>query len=210
METGKWVLFVGMSFGGCLGMNVKITFDRVVTLMVACFALFAGFLQGAEVQPQQVASTSHYAEVLKAHSELVLKLNERTDIKELKVQLNLAQARYVKALEGAIEKEDPKLLENYKALRASRGQTASTKVPQGFSALSKEEKDKLKAARDKAIKQESVQEARKKKDAAMTIEERKLADSAYDKALRAAILKEDATLVDVLAKFDGKSDKKEP
>ncbi len=149
-------------------------------------------------------------ELQKKFMEASKEINEEPALKKLKADLEKAQKAYTEAFEAALAKNDLELLAKYKELReagmerfhAPRPEAA--KVPSGYDTLSEEERKKLFETRKQAMESPALKDARQKRNAARTEEERRAAEQEYKTALRKAMLAVDAKLEGLLDKLDGK------
>lgn len=158
------------------------------------------------------ASDQEAMEVRKKFMEVSKEINELPDLKKLKAEVDNAQKAYTEAFEAAMTKKDPELLAKYKEQRDASMERframrpdAGSKTPSGYDTLSEEEKKKLFEARKQAMESPVLKDARQKRNAAKTEEERKAAEQEYKTALRTAMLEIDEKLEGLLDKLEGKA-----
>jgi len=128
-------------------------------------------------------------------------------IQELRKASDKANRDFFEAMRIKMQEIDPGLAEiikknmDAKDRRGPDGRPGGGKA-KGFQNLTDAEREQLLAAREKAKDEPAVKEAREKREAATTPEERQAAGEDYHKAMNAAVLKIDPSLAPVLKKLD--------
>lgn len=176
--------------------------------------LFSSVLK-AEEQGAAQFSSEERGEILRKFSEISRKANEDPEIAELREKMQAAQNAYRKAIEAAVAKEDPQLLEQYNQLREAmragpgghEGSPVSRSIrrregePGGYDALSDEERQQLDAARQQAMQSPVVIEARQRRNTANTEEERRTSAEEYRQTLHQAMIEADEKVEELLKKL---------
>jgi hypothetical protein len=196
----------------------KMNIFQKVTGLLGVILFFQVSLQAELTRASKVqASPKEMMDLQKKFAEATTEINENPEVKKLKEAIERAQKAYMEAVEKEMAKKDPVLLENYKQMRDARmewmkSQFQTTKAqPTGFDSLSEAEKTKVSDARRQAMDSASVREAKGKRNAAKTAEERTAADRAYKAALRGEMMKIDKELGPLIEKVEAKSpDKRSP
>jgi len=121
-------------------------------------------------------------------------------VQELKKKADASADEFRKAMRAAMMKADPGLAEIMKAqMEKSRGgKDGKRGEPPGFANLSEGDRQKLKAAHEKAMSDPAVVAAEAKKAEAKTPEERHAARGEFHQAMKAALLKADPTIGPIL------------
>lgn len=166
----------------------------------------AGEANAAPVPPK------NEMEIRKKFSELSAKVNEQPEIKKLKEELESAQKAYQMAFEAAMTKEDAEVMAAYRSWRESAmdrfhnppSGISRAKEVSGYDNLTDEEKKRLFEARKQAGEAPAVKDARRKRNAAKTEDERKAAETEYKTELRNAMLGTDSKLGELLDKLEGR------
>ncbi len=119
---------------------------------------------------------------------------------DLKKKADASAKEFREAMREAMLKADPGLAEIMKEqLGKSRGgRDGKRNEPPGLANLSEGDRQKLKAAHEKAMNDPAVQAAEAKKEAAKTPEERHAAMEEFHKAMKEALLKADPTIGPIL------------
>lgn len=115
-------------------------------------------------------------------------------IQELKKKADGAREEFGKAMREAINKADPGLADILKEHMKDRMKDGKRGEPPGFANLSEGDRQKLKAAHEKAKDDPAVIAAENLKQSAKTPEERQAAMEQFHKAMKAALLKADPTI----------------
>lgn len=187
---------------------------KISRLLAVCLLLTPVSVRCEENAPPTGTPTSQKdaMELRKKFAEASKEISEEPELKKLKADLDKAQKAYTEAFEAAMAKKNPELLAKYKELREAgmerfRGPRpeAAVKTASGYDTLSEEEKKKLFEARKQAMESPALKDARQKRNAAKTEEERKAAEQEYKTALRAAMLEVDTKLEGLLDKLEGKT-----
>lgn len=191
--------------------------EKISCFLAVCLSLAPVSVRCEESAPPAgtPASQKNAMELRKKFAEASKEISEEPELKKLKADLDKAQKAYADAFEAAMAKKDPALLAKYKEMRevgmerfrAPRPEAAA-KAPSGYDTLSEEEKKKLFEARKQAMESPALKDARQKRNAAKTEEERKAAEQEYKAALRNAMLGVDAKLEGLLDKLEGKAEAK--
>jgi membrane protein involved in colicin uptake len=122
-------------------------------------------------------------------------------VQELKRKADASAQEFRKAMREAMMKADPGLAEAMKAQMGAKfhgGKDGKPGEPPGLANLSEGDRQKLKAAREKAKDDPTVQAAEAKKQAAKTPEEHRAARQEFHKAMHDALLKADPTIGPIL------------
>ena len=151
-------------------------------------------------------------DVPKKFAELSAKVNDQPEIRKLKADLEAAQKSYQTAFEAAMTKEDAEIMSAYRSWKEAAMESfqhpvsgvAKAKVTSGYDKLTDEEKKRLFEARKQAAEAPAVKDARQKRNAAKSEDERKVAETEYKTELRKAMLEIDPKLGDMLDKLEGK------
>lgn len=183
-------------------------------LIVVFTLLFGGVLGAATAgeatnAPVPMKDTT---EIQKRFAELSAKVNGQTEIRKLREELESAQKAYQAAFEEAMTKEDAEIMSAYRSWREAAmehfhnppAEVSRTKESSGYDKLTDEEKKRLFEARKQAGEAASVKDARQKRNAAKTEDERKAAETEYKAELRKAMLEIDSKLGDLLDKLEGR------
>lgn len=143
-------------------------------------------------------------EVRQRYRELEMKVAEQPEIKKMKEEAMAAQKAYAAAFEAALVKADAELVEQYKNLKVPRrsdigkpGDKPAASAPPR-TRFTDEQKAQLSAARQKAMENPVVKEARQKRNNAKDEEERKTAEAEYKAALDKAVLEINKDLAPLL------------
>jgi DNA repair exonuclease SbcCD ATPase subunit len=188
--------------------------NRNARLLAFCLLLapFSARSEGGVPPTGIPAPQKEEMEVRQKVMEASKEINGSPELKKLKADLDNAQNAYTEAFEAALVKKDPELAAKYKQLREATMERfraprpeAAAKLPSGYDTLSEEEKKKLFEARKQAMESPALKDARQKRNAAKTEEERKTAEQEYKTALRSAMMEVDAKLEGLLDKLEGKS-----
>jgi hypothetical protein len=174
--------------------------------------LFGSVLGSATAGEATAVPAKGDMEVRKKFAELSAKVNDQPEIRKLKEELESAQKVYQTAFDAAMTKEDAELMSAYRSWREAtmeRFQTppsgrAKTKEISGYDKLTDEEKKRLFEARKQAAEAPAVKDARQKRNAAKSEDERKVAETEYKTEMRKAMLEIDPKLGDLLDKLEGK------
>lgn len=178
---------------------------RIHRLLGLCCVLqltllpFAAAEEPASAPPD--ATVEAKREVRKKFAELSKKINEQPEIMKLRADFEAAQKAYSAAFEAAAMREDPKLYEEYKALRPGVPRAIPSDNERSVSAydqLSEEQRKAVAAVRKQAMEAPAVKDARKKRNEAKDENERKAAEKEHRAALKAAMLAIDKDLKQAL------------
>ena len=118
-------------------------------------------------------------------------------VQELKKKADTANEEFRKAMREAIQKADPGLADIIKERMKDR-KDGKPGGPPGLANLSEGDRQKLKAAHEKAKGDPAVVAAETLKQNAKTPEERQAAMEQFHKAMKAALLNADPTLAPIL------------
>ncbi|MEI8386930.1 MAG: hypothetical protein WCG76_04975 [Verrucomicrobiota bacterium] len=119
-------------------------------------------------------------------------------VQELKKKADTANGDFRKAMREAITKADPGLADILKEHMKDKMKDGKRGEPPGFANLSESDRQKLKAAHEKAKSDPAVVAAETLKQNAKTPEERQAAMEQFHKAMKAALLNADPTLGPIL------------
>ena len=119
-------------------------------------------------------------------------------VQELKKKADTANEEFRKAMREAMQKADPGLEEIIKERMKDKMKDGKRGEPPGFANLSESDRQKLKAAHEKAKDDPAVIAAETLKQNAKTPEERQAAMEQFHKAMKAALLAADPTIGPIL------------
>ena len=174
--------------------------------------LFGCVLEAVAAEETANAQGNEKVEIWKKISKLSEKVNGQPEIRKLKEDFESAQKAYQTAFAAAMTKEDAEVMSAYRSWRedatnrfqnpASR--VLKTKEASGYDTLTDGEKKRFFEARKQAGDAPSVKDARLKRNAAKTEDERKSAEAEYKTELRKSMLATESELEPLLDKLEGK------
>ena len=146
---------------------------------------------------QHLCTVTHEGHVAGHYLSACALIIRNTGDPELKKKADTANEEFRKAMREAIQKADPGLADIIKERMKDR-KDGKPGGPPGLANLSEGDRQKLKAAHEKAKGDPAVVAAETLKQNAKTPEERQAAMEQFHKAMKAALLNADPTLAPIL------------